>query len=210
MLATGALAAVVTGAVVAGVPGESATADPLTLAVDATTATTSSEESRLANQDAERVAADRAATNSQRAVEAAKAAEAARKKAAALAEKRRAEEERAARAAERKRIIENAQADPKAAAQMLLPEYGFSQAQWPCLNQLWIGESDWRWWVANPSSGAYGIPQSLPASKMATEGADWKTNPVTQIRWGLKYIKSSYGTPCNALSVWESRSPHWY
>ena len=90
------------------------------------------------------------------------------------------------------------------------PEFGFSEAQWPCLDQLWIGESDWRWWAENPSSGAYGIPQSLPASKMATMGADYRTNPVTQIRWGLDYIKKSYGTPCNALDMWQSRSPHWY
>ena len=100
--------------------------------------------------------------------------------------------------------------DPKAVAQMLLPEYGFSGSQWPCLDQLWIGESDWRWWAANSSSGAYGIPQSLPGSKMATVGSDWRTNPVTQIRWGLDYIKRSYGSPCNALSQWQARSPHWY
>ena len=211
VVTTGLLAAVVTGgAVMTGVSNDPATADALTLAVDEHTTTTSSEESRVAGQDDVRVAADRAATNSQKAIQAAEAAAEARAKAAELARQRKAEAERAARAAERKRIMENAQDDPKAAAQLLLPEYGFGAEQWSCLNQLWIGESDWRWWVANPSSGAYGIPQSLPASKMATEGSDWKTNPVTQIRWGLKYIRSSYGTPCNALAQWQARSPHWY
>ena len=93
---------------------------------------------------------------------------------------------------------------------MLLPEFGFSQAQWPCLDQLWIGESDWRWWVGEPVVGAYGIHQSLPASKMATMGCRLPHQPVTQIRWGLDYIKKSYGTPCNALDIWNSRYPHWY
>jgi hypothetical protein len=62
----------------------------------------------------------------------------------------------------------------------------------------------------NKSSGAYGIPQSLPASKMASAGGDWKTNPATQIKWGLSYIASRYGNPLNAYSKWLARSPHWY
>ena len=62
----------------------------------------------------------------------------------------------------------------------------------------------------NPSSGAYGLFQSLPANKMDSVDTDWADNPVTQIRWGLDYIKRSYGTPCGALSAWQSRYPHWY
>jgi SLT domain-containing protein len=62
----------------------------------------------------------------------------------------------------------------------------------------------------NQSSGAYGIPQSLPASKMASAGPDWRTNPATQIRWGLDYIRSAYGSPSNAWAKWNQRSPHWY
>lgn len=80
--------------------------------------------------------------------------------------------------------------------------------QWPCLNQLWIRESNWRYRATNPYSGAYGIPQSLPASKMRSAGADWRTNPYTQVKWGLRYIKSRYGTPCGAWRHW--RSHHWY
>jgi hypothetical protein len=211
VLATGVAAAVLSGGAAATtVSTDSASADTLTFAVDGLTSSTSTEQSKTEQEDAIRVAADRSASNAQRSAAAARNAEVEKARAAVLAKQRKAAAEQAARSAERKRIIANAQDDPKAVARILLPEYGFSQGQWPCLDQLWIGESDWRWFVANPSSGAYGIPQSLPGSKMAAEGADWRTNPVTQIRWGLDYIRKSYGTPCNALDMWNSRSPHWY
>ena len=129
----------------------------------------------------------------------AKAAKAAKDAAAKKAAAKRAA---AALAAARK--------DPQSVARSLLSEYGFGADQFGCLVQLWTGESDWNYRAANPSSGAYGIPQSLPGSKMASAGADWQTNPATQIRWGLGYIKASYGTPCGALSAWQSRYPHWY
>ena len=87
---------------------------------------------------------------------------------------------------------------------------GFGDDQWPCLYNLWMRESGWRTTAGNPTSGAYGIPQSLPASKMATFGADYATNPRTQIAWGLSYIKGRYGTPCGAWNAFNSRSPHWY
>lgn len=95
-------------------------------------------------------------------------------------------------------------------ARLLLGHYGWPQAQMPSLIKLWNGESGWRWNALNASSGAYGIPQSLPASKMASAGSDWRTNAGTQIKWGLGYIKSRYGSPANAWSAWLSRSPHWY
>ncbi len=91
-----------------------------------------------------------------------------------------------------------------------MPAYGFGSSQWGCLDSLWNGESGWRWSARNPSSGAYGIPQSLPASKMGAAGPDWLVNPTTQIRWGLAYIRGAYGSPCRAWSAWLSRSPHWY
>jgi len=81
--------------------------------------------------------------------------------------------------------------------------------QYGCLVSLWNGESGWRVGAYNPS-GAYGIPQSLPASKMAAFGSDYLTNPITQVKWGLDYIARSYGTPCNAYNTWLSRYPHWY
>src|SRR5258708_2946402 len=66
-----------------------------------------------------------------------------------------------------------------------------------CLEQLWTRESGWRWDAENPD-GAYGIPQAFPGSKMGSAGADWRTDPTTQIKWGLTYITDTYGTPCGA------------
>lgn len=80
-------------------------------------------------------------------------------------------------------------------------------AQFSCLDSLWTKESGWRVNAYN-SSGAYGIPQSLPASKMASEGADYLTNPITQVNWGLSYIQSVYGTPCGAWA--HSVAYNWY
>lgn len=73
-----------------------------------------------------------------------------------------------------------------------------SLAQYHCLDELWVHESGWRWNAENRYSGAYGIPQALPGSKMRSMGADWRTNPVTQVRWGLGYIHGRYGTACEA------------
>ncbi|MGY4928282.1 aggregation-promoting factor C-terminal-like domain-containing protein [Streptomyces sp. 900105755] len=95
-------------------------------------------------------------------------------------------------------------------ARAMLPVFGWGADQMPSLISLWNGESGWRWNALNPSSGAYGIPQSLPASKMASAGPDWRTNPATQIRWGLNYIDDRYGSPSHAYSTWLSRSPRWY
>ena len=92
----------------------------------------------------------------------------------------------------------------------MLPAWGFTDTQWSCLDSLWTAESGWRWSARNPWSGAYGIPQALPASKMSTAGDDWLTHARTQISWGLTYIKGRYGTPCGAWDAWQSRSPHWY
>ncbi|WIM99229.1 lytic transglycosylase domain-containing protein [Actinoplanes oblitus] len=75
---------------------------------------------------------------------------------------------------------------------------GFGLDQFACLNKLWARESGWNYRAENRGSGAYGIPQSLPGSKMAAFGDDWKTNPATQIKWGLDYIKKRYDTPCGA------------
>ena len=69
-------------------------------------------------------------------------------------------------------------------------------------------ESGWNYRATNASSGAYGLVQALPGSKMASAGADWQTNPATQIKWGLNYMNSRYGSPCGAWSFWQSH--HWY
>jgi hypothetical protein len=96
----------------------------------------------------------------------------------------------------------------KAYAYQLLATLGYGDDQYSCLVKLWNRESNWRHTARNKSSGAYGIPQSLPATKMATEGPDYLTNPETQIRWGVKYIKGRYGSPCGALA--HSDKIGWY
>ena len=98
--------------------------------------------------------------------------------------------------------------DPRDIARALLPEFGFSSDQFGCLDSLYMRESGWNPTADNPTSSAYGIPQALPGSKMASAGADWATNPVTQIRWGLGYIQDRYGSPCSAWG--HSQSVGWY
>jgi hypothetical protein len=88
----------------------------------------------------------------------------------------------------------------KVAKSILLNEYGFSEKEYKCLNSLWTKESHWNYKARNKNSGAHGIPQALPASKMNVISTDWRTNPVTQIRWGLRYISIRYETPCKALA----------
>ena len=87
-------------------------------------------------------------------------------------------------------------------------KYGWCGSQYTCLVTLWNRESGWRVNAHNPSSGAHGIPQSLPGNKMASAGPNWYSDPHTQIKWGLKYIKNRYGTPCSALSSWNHKG--WY
>jgi hypothetical protein len=146
-----------------------------------------------ARETSARIAAERQAAQE----EAARKAEAERQ--ARLEAERRAAAERASRDAVR---------DPKSTARAMLGEYGWGGDQFGCLVELWQGESVWKHTAANPSSGAFGIPQALPASKMASAGPDWQTNPVTQIRWGLGYIRDSYGSPCSALA--HSHANNWY
>ena len=88
----------------------------------------------------------------------------------------------------------------KVAKSILLDEYGFSEKEYKCLNSLWTKESHWNYKARNKNSGAHGIAQALPASKMNVVSTDWRTNPVTQIRWGLRYISIRYETPCKALA----------
>jgi resuscitation-promoting factor RpfB len=96
-----------------------------------------------------------------------------------------------------------------ALGQQMASAYGWgSGAEWTCLDELWTRESGWRMVWNYQGSGAYGIPQALPASKMASAGADYMTNPATQIRWGLRYVRDTYGDPCTAWSHEEAVS--WY
>ncbi|WP_308493809.1 transglycosylase SLT domain-containing protein [Microbacterium terrisoli] len=95
----------------------------------------------------------------------------------------------------------------QAIAYQMVKARGWGEGEFSCLVALWKRESGWRVNASN-SSGAYGIPQALPGSKMATAGSDWATNPATQITWGLGYISARYGTPCGAWG--HSQSTGWY
>jgi hypothetical protein len=129
-----------------------------------------------------------------------------------LADKRRREAMiREAKERER-RLLEKMKNDPsvaenKAYAKALNAAKGWGRC-WPALETIWTKESTWNERAENPSSGAYGIPQALPGSKMASAGADWRTNAATQIKWGLSYIGGRYGDPCKAWGFWQSH--HWY
>ncbi len=158
-----------------------------------------------AQAEAERLAAEKAAAEKAEAERLA-----AERAAAERAEAERAAAEEAAPARETATTVAltDARKNPRAVARVLVAERGWSDSQFQCLDKLWTKESNWRYTARNPSSGAYGIPQSLPGSKMASAGSDWRTNPTTQIKWGLSYIKSRYGTPCKAWS--HSVRTDWY
>jgi murein DD-endopeptidase MepM/ murein hydrolase activator NlpD len=142
---------------------------------------------------------DRAAAQTRAEAEAKAKAEA-KARAEAAAERRRKQlRQKAARSAQR---------DPQAIARIMAADRGWGAGQFSCLVSLWNRESGWNYRATNPSSGAYGIPQSLPAGKMASAGSDYRTNPVTQIKWGLDYIADRYGTPCGAWG--HSESSGWY
>lgn len=93
-------------------------------------------------------------------------------------------------------------------AYSLVLNNSWGRDQYSCLVALWNRESNWRWNAFNKNSGAYGIPQALPGAKMAEMGSDWQTNPETQVRWGINYIKHRYGAPCGAMA--HSNKFNWY
>ena len=148
----------------------------------------------------------------QDALPAAMAAEAARVKAEA---ERVAAEKAAKEAAEKKRraaaalAAANTPEGAKAVARTMAAErYGWGEGEFSCLAKLWTKESGWNYQAYNSNGGATGIPQALPGSKMATAGADWRTNAATQIAWGLGYIDRAYGSPCAAWG--HSQAVNWY
>ncbi|MFF7214723.1 transglycosylase SLT domain-containing protein [Streptomyces sp. NPDC008238] len=140
------------------------------------------------------------------------AEQAARKQAAKDATARRAaaakaEADRKAKAAARAALVVKASytvAEVQAMAQAIIGD----ASQYQCFSNIVGHESGWDYTATNSSSGAYGLVQALPGSKMASAGADWRTNPGTQVKWGLKYMNSRYGSPCGAWSFWQNNS--WY
>lgn len=127
----------------------------------------------------------------------------------AAAAKKAAEEKAALERAIKNRGYEPGVTDPKEIARQILKnKYSYASGQFDCFNNIIMRESKWDINATNPSSGAYGIPQALPGSKMATIAGDWRTNPATQIIWGIEYMKDRYGSPCSA---WGFKASHgWY
>jgi hypothetical protein len=101
-----------------------------------------------------------------------------------------------------------ASGSPQQIAEAMLGSFGWSSSQFSCLDPLWAHESGWSVSAYNAGSGAFGIPQALPGSRMASAGPDWQTDAATQIRWGLEYIKGTYGSPCGAWAHEEATG--WY
>jgi hypothetical protein len=135
-------------------------------------------------------------------------ARAAAKAAAAARAAAKAKAAAARQAAQASGSAATPQGDPQQIAESMLGSFGWSTSQFSCLQPLWQRESGWSVTASNTSSGAYGIPQALPGSKMASAGADWQTSASTQIRWGLGYIQSTYGSPCAAWS--HEQAYGWY
>ena len=204
-ITTFAVVAAVSGGLAASSSGESAVAGTTVGAATVDKSAGTSADALAAAERSRQVAAveQAAASRTKAAVTAAAA-----KKAAAVRERaaeRRVTAARASRSRDRARL---AAQNPQVSARSQAAARGWGAGQFSCLDSLWTKESGWKHTADNPTSSAFGIPQALPGSKMASAGSDWRTNPVTQIRWGLGYIDSRYGTPCAA---WQhSQSNNWY
>jgi transglycosylase-like protein with SLT domain len=154
-----------------------------------------------AKKDAEEAARKAAA---QSAVEKKEAAEK-----AAQAAKERAEAEKAAsRSASRDASDFAPQSSYSISEIQSMAQSMVSSDQFQCFSNIVDHESDWNYQAVNPSSGAYGLFQALPGTKMSSAGSDWQTNPATQIKWGLSYMNDRYGSPCGAWDFWQANN--WY
>ncbi|MFF0410784.1 transglycosylase SLT domain-containing protein [Kitasatospora sp. NPDC004745] len=149
--------------------------------------------------DADAAAAAQAQAQAQAAARAQAEAEA---KAQADA-KAKADADAAASRSQQRQSLSGYSGTPQQIAAQIVPA-----GQLQCFSNIVFRESSWNPLAVNASSGAYGLVQALPGSKMASTGSDWRTNPATQIKWGLDYMNSRYGSPCGAWSFWQKH--HWY
>jgi hypothetical protein len=162
----------------------------------------------LLGDEGRAIAAREATLDAKRKAEAKKKA-LAKKKAEAAKKRKAAAKKKAAQARIKRLGYEPGTTDPRdIARQILKNKYEYGNDQYQCFNNIIIRESNWDIDATNASSGAYGIPQALPGGKMASEGDDWRTNPATQITWGIEYMKDRYGSPCGAWGF--KRSHGWY
>lgn len=155
-----------------------------------------------------KAAADKAAAEKARQVAEAREA-AAKKQAKAVKEKNSSSSSSSSGSSSSGGSVSAPSGSPKAVARSMMKSgYGWGDAEYSCYDKIITQESGWNYKAENPSSGAYGIPQALPGSKMASAGSDWRTNPATQIKWSLGYIKDRYGSPCKAWSF--KQGTGWY
>jgi hypothetical protein len=182
-------------AVAADGPAEKAGADNVAETLDP---------AALARQDEERTDDERAARDTaQRKADEAAAAAAEQAKKASSSASTRASTKSGVTAPPAPESCNPYSGNRKTGCAMLLAA-GWGLDQMGCLDKLWTKESSWNEKAKNKSSGAYGIPQAYPGNKMASAGSDWQTNPATQIKWGLGYIRQKYSTPCKAWSTSQS------
>jgi hypothetical protein len=166
-------------------------------------------ESTAAKAAVARAAAQKAAAARAAAAKAAAAKAAAAKAAAQQAAQQQAGQQQAAQQSTAQQPAASAPSgSPQQIAEQMLSQFGWSSGQFSCLQPLWALESGWNIYASNPGSGAYGIPQALPGSKMASAGPDWQSDAATQVRWGLTYIQGTYGSPCAAWS--HDEADGWY
>jgi hypothetical protein len=168
--------------------------------------------SLTAQADAQAIAADATARKDAEETARKKAAEdaIAKQKQAEKAEQERKAKEEAETKAQAATSLDDAptQSSYSVAEIQAMARAVVASDQWTCFSNIVNHESTWNYKAVNPSSGAYGLFQALPGSKMSSAGADWQTNPATQIKWGLNYMESRYGSPCEAWSFWQAN--HWY
>jgi flagellar biosynthesis GTPase FlhF len=172
----------------------------LTQQADAQAIAADASAKRDAEAAARKAAAETAIAKKEAAEKAAEAAEAAKK--------REAEEAAASRSASRDASDFAVQSSYTVAQIQAMARQMVPSGQFQCFSNIVDHESDWNYRAVNPSSGAYGLFQALPGSKMSSVGADWQTNPATQIKWGLNYMNDRYGSPCDAWSFWQAN--RWY
>lgn len=162
----------------------------------------------VAKAAAQKAAAAKAAAAKAAAAKAAAAKAAAQQAAQEQAAQQQATQQQAAQQTTAQPATSAPSGSPQQIAEQMLSQFGWSSSQFSCLQPLWALESGWNIYASNPGSGAYGIPQALPGSKMASAGPDWQGDAATQIRWGLSYIQGTYGSPCAAWSHEEADG--WY
>ncbi|MFD9075439.1 aggregation-promoting factor C-terminal-like domain-containing protein, partial [Streptomyces lasiicapitis] len=165
---------------------------------------------KSAAEAARKQAAKDAVAKQQAAEKAEKAekAEAAAKKAADKKEREEAAENKASRSSGRDAGSFAPQSSYSVSQVQAMARQMVPAGQFQCFSNIVNHESTWNYKATNASSGAYGLVQALPASKMASAGADWRTNPATQIKWGLNYMNDRYGSPCGAWDFWQANN--WY